>query len=49
MTAPDNPLDIDPEAILSRALKGLRYDDPYPEADIAFLAQFAPDDDLGEG
>ena len=48
MTAPNSPLDIDPDAALARALKGLRYDDPYPETDIVFLAQFAPEDDLGE-
>lgn len=35
----------DPDTALTRALKGLRYDDPYPEADIAFLAQFVPEDD----
>lgn len=48
MAAPNIPLDIDPDAELARALKGLRYDDPYLEADIAFLAQFDPEDDLGE-
>lgn len=44
MTAPN----VDPDTALTRALKGLRYDDPYPETDIAFLAQFAPEDDLTE-
>ena len=48
MTAPNSPLDIGPDAALACALKGLRYDDPYPETNIAFLAQFEPEDDLVE-
>jgi len=45
---PDAVAPPDPEPVLRGLLAGRRFDDPYPAADLTFLARFAPDEDSAD-